>query len=61
MPATREIPVLKPFIADHARLRVCGTGFDYGPGHPMKPHRLRMTHALICAYGLEKHMLSLVR
>jgi hypothetical protein len=26
--------------------------YYYGPGHPMKPHRLRMTHQLILAYGL---------
>lgn len=28
----------------------------YGPGHPMKPHRLRMTHQLILAYGLYRKM-----
>ncbi len=28
----------------------------YGPGHPMKPHRIRMAHNLILAYGLYKKM-----
>lgn len=26
--------------------------FFYGPGHPMKPHRVRMTHDLVRSYGL---------
>lgn len=26
--------------------------FYYGQGHPMKPHRIRMTHSLLCAYGV---------
>ncbi|ORY38351.1 histone deacetylase [Rhizoclosmatium globosum] len=26
--------------------------YHYGPGHPMKPHRIRMTHNLIVNYGL---------
>ncbi|KAF1572161.1 UNVERIFIED_CONTAM: Histone deacetylase 1, partial [Eudyptes robustus] len=26
--------------------------FYYGQGHPMKPHRIRMTHSLLCAYGI---------
>mmetsp|Transcript_7974 Transcript_7974/g.24033 ORF Transcript_7974/g.24033 Transcript_7974/m.24033 type:complete len:405 (-) Transcript_7974:430-1644(-) len=28
--------------------------FYYGPKHPMKPHRLSMTHNLFFAYGLNK-------
>lgn len=28
----------------------------YGPGHPMKPHRLRMAHQLILSYGLYRRM-----
>merc|ERR1712137_138803 len=28
----------------------------YGAGHPMKPHRIRMTHNLLVNYGLYKHM-----
>ena len=30
--------------------------FYYGPGHPMKPHRLQMTHNLILSYQLYKKM-----
>ncbi|KAK0551577.1 hypothetical protein OC844_006556 [Tilletia horrida] len=30
--------------------------FSYGYQHPMKPHRMRMAHNLIQAYGLDKHM-----
>uniref|UniRef100_A0A1I8G7H4 Histone deacetylase n=1 Tax=Macrostomum lignano TaxID=282301 RepID=A0A1I8G7H4_9PLAT len=26
--------------------------YHYGPGHPMKPHRLSLTHSLIVNYGL---------
>jgi acetoin utilization deacetylase AcuC-like enzyme len=30
--------------------------FYYGPMHPMKPHRLALTHHLILGYGLQDHM-----
>jgi histone deacetylase 1/2 len=30
--------------------------FFYGPSHPMKPHRIRMAHDLILAYGLSDKM-----
>jgi len=30
--------------------------YYYGAGHPMKPHRLRMTHNLLLSYGLYKRM-----
>lgn len=30
--------------------------YYYGPGHPMKPHRLRMTHQLVLAYGMYRKM-----
>lgn len=30
--------------------------YYYGPGHPMKPHRMRMAHQLILAYGLYRKM-----
>ncbi|XP_057863693.2 histone deacetylase 19 isoform X1 [Cryptomeria japonica] len=30
--------------------------YYYGQGHPMKPHRIRMTHALLVHYGLHKEM-----
>ena len=30
--------------------------FNYGEGHPMRPHRVRLTHHLVVNYGLYKHM-----
>ena len=30
--------------------------FHYGEGHPMRPHRVRLTHHLVVNYGLYKHM-----
>jgi histone deacetylase 1/2 len=30
--------------------------FYYGPQHPMKPHRIRMAHNLVLAYGLYKKL-----
>lgn len=30
--------------------------FHYGPGHPMKPHRLALTHELVLGYGLDRQM-----
>jgi len=30
--------------------------FHYGPLHPMKPHRLSVTHSLVLNYGLHKKM-----
>ncbi|OHT06032.1 Histone deacetylase 1 [Tritrichomonas foetus] len=30
--------------------------FFYGPGHPMKPHRIQMAHNLIVSYDLHKKM-----
>ena len=39
------------------RLYVDNIGnYYYGSGHPMKPHRVRMTHQLIVAYRLARHM-----
>jgi len=38
-----------------------GTRADYGPSHPMKPHRIRMTHSLVMNYGLYKKMEIFVR
>ncbi|HLK57685.1 MAG TPA: acetoin utilization protein AcuC [Chthonomonadaceae bacterium] len=34
-------------------------GYNMGPQHPMRPERLRMTHALLDAYGLFEHALEL--
>lgn len=30
--------------------------FYYGPGHPMKPHRLKLTHHLLLSFGLYRRM-----
>ena len=30
--------------------------YYYGPNHPMKPHRLALTHNLILNYGLHQKM-----
>lgn len=30
--------------------------YYYGPGHPMKPHRLKLTHHLLLSYGLYRKM-----
>jgi histone deacetylase 1/2 len=30
--------------------------YHYGQGHPMKPHRVRMTHNLVVNYGLYRKM-----
>lgn len=41
-----------------SRVRCAGElgSYYYGAGHPMKPHRLRMTHSLLLAYGMYKKM-----
>ena len=33
----------------------------YGPGHPMKPHRLKLTHHLLLSYGMYQRMDVYVR
>jgi histone deacetylase 1/2 len=30
--------------------------YHYGAGHPMRPHRVRLTHNLLVSYGLYKHL-----
>lgn len=35
--------------------------YSYGTSHPMKPHRMRITHDLIAAYGMLDKMHVLVR
>ncbi|KAI5181137.1 histone deacetylase 3 [Nematocida sp. AWRm80] len=30
--------------------------FHYGEGHPMKPHRVAVTHSIVFAYDLHEHM-----
>lgn len=35
--------------------------FYYGPGHPMKPHRLKLAHHLVVNYDLYRKMDVFVR
>ncbi len=44
----------------HAHAGEFGENY-YGANHPMKPHRLCMTHHLVLGYGLHKHMEVYVR
>lgn len=30
--------------------------FHYGAGHPMKPHRIAVTHSIVFAYALQRYM-----
>lgn len=49
-------------ISKHSKSRVAYYydgdfgNFYYGQGHPMKPHRVRMTHSLIVNYGLYRKL-----
>ncbi|CAA2983994.1 histone deacetylase 19-like [Olea europaea subsp. europaea] len=51
-----------PSGADMGKKKVCYYydpeigNYYYEQGHPMKPHRMRMTHALLTQYGLLQHM-----
>ncbi|CAA7264736.1 unnamed protein product [Cyclocybe aegerita] len=53
---------MTPIDGDSQKKRVCYFfdsdigGFHYGPGHPMKPTRIRMCHSLVMNYGLYKKM-----
>ncbi|RPD81729.1 histone deacetylase [Lentinus tigrinus ALCF2SS1-7] len=55
-------PEMTPIDGEGQRKRVCYffdsdvSGFHYGPGHPMKPTRIRMCHSLVMNYGLYKRM-----
>jgi len=48
--------------AVHSKKRICYYydsdigNYYYGQGHPMKPHRIRMTHNLLLNYGLYRKM-----
>ncbi|TEB39370.1 histone deacetylase Hda1 [Coprinellus micaceus] len=52
----------EPLDGENQKKRVCYFydsdigGFHYGPGHPMKPTRIRMCHSLVMNYGLYKKM-----
>ncbi|KAG8223985.1 hypothetical protein J437_LFUL012088 [Ladona fulva] len=53
---------LKMTTQAHSKKRVCYYydsdigNYYYGQGHPMKPHRIRMTHNLLLNYGLYRKM-----
>ncbi|KAH7914500.1 histone deacetylase complex catalytic component RPD3 [Hygrophoropsis aurantiaca] len=53
---------MMPLDGENQKKRVCYFfdsdigGFHYGPGHPMKPTRIRMCHSLVMNYGLYKKM-----
>ncbi|KAH9947686.1 histone deacetylase [Amylocystis lapponica] len=55
-------PEMIPIEGETNKKRVCYffdsdvSGFHYGPGHPMKPTRIRMCHSLVMNYGLYKKM-----
>ncbi|KZT06360.1 histone deacetylase [Laetiporus sulphureus 93-53] len=55
-------PEMIPLEGETNKKRVCYffdsdvSGFHYGPGHPMKPTRIRMCHSLVMNYGLYKKM-----
>ena len=44
-------------MAPHSKKKICYYydgdvgNYYYGQGHPMKPHRIRMTHNLLLNYG----------
>jgi len=48
--------------SQHSKKRICYYydsdvgNYYYGQGHPMKPHRIRMTHNLLLNYGLYRKM-----
>jgi len=49
-------------LAPHSKKKICYYydsdigNYYYGQGHPMKPHRIRMTHNLLLNYGLYRKM-----
>ena len=48
-------------IIINARATLADVGaYTYGLGHPMKPHRIRVTHDLVTAYGMLDKMHILV-
>merc|ERR1711939_13165 len=59
--APHTMSVMMP-IAGEQKKRVCYFfdsdigNYHYGNGHPMKPHRIKMTHSLVMNYGLYKRM-----
>lgn len=53
------ICILNPFSQKYFEfISILGDigNYYYGQGHPMKPHRIRMTHNLLLNYGLYRKM-----
>lgn len=66
--AAHDTPLMQPIARESNRpARVCYFfdsdigNYHYGPGHPMKPTRIRMCHSLVMNYGLYKKMEIFVR
>lgn len=57
------VRLLAILIAHSPNIPMAGDigSFTYGLGHPMKPHRMRVTHDLVAAYGMLDKMQILVR
>ena len=53
-----SLNLIKPNLFNYMMLQFLGDigNYDYGQGHPMKPHRIRMTHNLLLNYGLYRKM-----
>lgn len=49
VPISTMVMLFPPFTSN---LRDC----SLGPNHPMKPHRLALTHTLVVSYDLTDHM-----
>lgn len=63
-----DVPLMQPTAKGASNpSRVCYFfdsdigNYHYGPGHPMKPTRIRMCHSLVMNYGLYKKMEIFVR
>ena len=56
--ATLYLNLIKPNLFNYLMLQFLGDigNYYYGQGHPMKPHRIRMTHNLLLNYGLYRKM-----
>ena len=59
----RFAPVDAPLTNSHNSKKTIAYFYDsdvgnyaYPAGHPMKPHRIRLAHALIMNYELYKHL-----
>merc|ERR1712117_866094 len=57
-----KVDIGKMALAPHSKKKICYYydsdigNYYYGQGHPMKPHRIRMTHNLLLNYGIYRKM-----